>query len=128
MHQDISLPDFRKHIRLAHQFRYRLGFQIFMFFEMVKTFQTVHLHEESQVKRSFDCIDVFLLNLQFVPNQFDQPIINSFLNLQTYDLSPLSLLKLFLNLLKQILRFIFFYRQVRISHDTEGIAAHDIIV
>ena len=128
VHQNVSLPDLREHIRLLRQFRYRLRFQVPVLLQMVKAIQPVHFHKESQIQRSADGIDIPLLNRQFIPDQLQQSVVDPFLHLQTDDLPPLPLLKLFLDLLQQILRFVLLNRQIRISHDAERVAADDIIV
>ena len=41
VHQDITLPDLRKHIRVLRQLRHSLGRQIALLFQMVETLHAV---------------------------------------------------------------------------------------
>ena len=92
MHENIALPDPFKHIRVLRQLRYRLGWQIAVLLQVVKTFHTIELHQKGKIQRSADGINIFFGNGQLLPDQLQEPAVDSVLHLQTDHLSPLSLL------------------------------------
>ena len=94
---------------------------------MVKAVETVNLHQYGEIQRSRDLIDV-LLQMQLLLEDFQQSLIHAVLHLKTDGLSPLPLFQLLLDLLEKIRRLILLDCQVSVSHDTEGVSAHNVII
>ena len=128
MHQDIALPDLRKHIRVLRQLRHRLGRQVTVFLQMIKALHAVQFHQKSEVQRPADGINVLLRDRQLLPDQSEETAVDTLLHLQTDHLSPLSLFKLLLDLLQKVLRLLLLDGQIGVPHDTERIRADNIIV
>ena len=53
VHENIPFTDFLKNITFSSQFRHRL-WDIFRLFLSIKAFQSVHLHQERQIQRTYD--------------------------------------------------------------------------
>ena len=105
MQEDIPLTDRGKHIASGRDLRHldRLGQMGAIF---LKTFHPVDLHQEGQIQRSVDPVDIIVRDVQLFFQRLEEALVDSFLDLQTDRLSPLSALDLLFDLLEQVLRFL----------------------
>ena len=125
--QNVSLPDFIKKRTLFHKFRHRLG-HILFFLQMLKALQAVHFHKEGKIQGAVDMVNILFLNGKLILDDAQQAFIHAGFHLQTDCLPPLPLFQLFFDFLQQILRLVLINGQIRISHDTERMGAHHVIV
>jgi len=59
---------------------------------MVKALQPVDLHQYSQIQRSVDFINILGLDVQFLLNDLQQPLIHAAFHFQADGFAPLTLL------------------------------------
>ena len=59
---------------------------------MVKALQPVDLHQYSQIQRSVDFINILGLDVQFLLNDLQQPLIHAVFHFQADGFAPLTLL------------------------------------
>ena len=73
---------------------------------MFKSGQAVHFHQEGEIQRAVDPVDIILLNGKLLFDDGKKLFINARFHFQTDGLAPLSLLQLLFDLLQQILRLV----------------------
>ena len=127
MKQDISFSQLFKDTSLLHEFRYRLG-NILLFLQMGKAFHPVHFHQEGEIQRAVDTVNILFLNGKLILDHAQQALIHTGFHFQPDRLAPLPLFQLLFNFLQQILRFVLIDGQIRIPHDTEGMGAYHVII
>ena len=95
---------------------------------MLKALQAVHFHKEGKIQGAVDMVNILFLNGKLILDNAQQAFIHAGFHLQTDCLPPLPLFQLFFDFLQQILRLVLINGQIRISHDTERMGAHQVIV
>ncbi len=90
MHENVAPADTLEYICSGRDFRNRLRLCVAMLFEIVKTLEPVHFHEESQVKRSVNPEHFAVRDGKFLLQCGEQPLINGGLHLETDCLAPLT--------------------------------------
>ena len=118
MQENILFPDPLKDVIVRLDLRHGLRC-IRTVLEMLKPFQPVHFHQECEIQRSGNTVDIPLVDHQFLSDDVEQTPVDPLLDLEPDRLSPLSLLELLFNLLQQVFRLVLIKREIRISHDPE---------
>ena len=116
MHQDIPFTDCLENICTPIQFWHWLR-SIFRCLISIKSIQSIHLHQESQIQRSANPVYAIFFDCKLFFQDLQQTLVDLFIYLQTDNFAPLTLLQLLLDLLQQIRCLIFVNGQIRISHD-----------
>ena len=103
--ENVSFADVGENIVLIHQRGHRIG-GIPGRFEMVKSPQPIHLHQEGQIQGTANVENVLAADGQLFFQNLQQALIHTRLYFQTDGLAPLALLQLLLNLLQQVHRLL----------------------
>ena len=125
--KDVSLLYPVKYMAVIAHSRYRLRF-VLRILQMVKTIYAVHLHEECEIQRSVDLVYDLVIDSKMLLELLKELLVHCLVHLKSYDLAPLSLLELLLDLLQQICGLLLIYGEVCISHDTVWICTHYVVV
>ena len=125
--QDIPPAYFIEDHTSLRQPGYRLR-RILNRLQVVESLQTVHLHQNSQVKGTINGIKILIFYAQFFLQDLQKPFVTPGRNFQPDSLSPLPLLQLLLYFLQQVRRLILLDGKIGISHNSKRISAHNVII
>ena len=126
MKEYIALTDHLKNILVILKLWYRSR-RIFRALVLVKAVQSIYLHQHGKIQRSVDTVNIRIPDLKFHLKDIKKTLIHLFFCFQTNDLSPLTFLKLFLDLYQKILCLILIDRKVCITHDTVRMCTYNVI-
>ena len=128
MHKDVLTSDSLKDINTIHKGRHGLGLNNRCLKRRIHLLHSIELHEEGQVKRSFNVIYLIPAYHEFTYKDFLQSLISIYIQFQSDCLSPLALLDLFLYFLKEVGSLLLIYLKVGISHDSEFTGSYNLMI